>query len=295
MEQHLARSLLLGVGAAAAGGSITAAGAALGLTSFEAVWPVLTTCAVAAALVHNTKQAVTGLVDNRTHTLRNRIERIRRDVGDVHGLVRLAPYTLELPLPVGGGWALTGDSAALLARETLERKPAAVIELGSGASTLILGQILRKNGRGRLLSVDHDPMWADQTRRYVDLLGLGDVVTVVDAPLKSVTLGNQSYDWYDIPTHSLDALGAIDLLLVDGPPQMRDNPTHARYPAFPLLRERLSANAVIFVDDASRATESRMVETWTSEEAGWDSRWFDTIDGVCVMTKTPIAGVRNDA
>lgn len=286
MESFHARSLFLGVGAAAAGGSITAAGAALGFTSFDAVWPVLTTCAVVATLAHNTKQAITGLVDNRTHTLRNRIERIRRDVGDVHGLVRLAPYTNELPLPVGGGWALTGDSAALLAREALERKPATVLELGSGASTLILGQILRKNGGGRLLSVDHDPIWADQTRRYVNFLGLGNVVTVVDAPLKSVTLQNQDYRWYDIPTHSLDDLGAIDLLLVDGPPQKRNDPTHARYPAFPLLRERLSADALIFVDDANRATESKMIEIWTAEDTGWDTSWFDTIDGVCMLTRT---------
>lgn len=286
MENHLARSLLIGVGAAAVGGSATAAGAALGLTSFEAVWPVMTTCAIVGAVVHNTKQAITGLVDNRTHTLRNRMERIRRDVGDIHGLVRLAPYTNELPLPVGGGWALTGDSAALLARETLVRKPATILELGSGASTLILGQILKKNGGGRLLSVDHDPMWADQTRRYASFLGLSDVVTVVDAPLKSFALGSRSYDWYDIPAQQLDALGAIDLLFVDGPPQKRDAPLHARYPAFPLLRARLSANALIFVDDANRANESKMVEFWTGEEAGWETRWFDTIDGVCMLTRT---------
>jgi hypothetical protein len=128
-------------------------------------------------------------------------------------------------------------------------------------------------------------MWAEQTRHYASFLGLNDIVTVVDAPLKSFTLQNRNYDWYDIPADALDELGAIDLLLVDGPPQKREDPVLARYPAFPLLRQRLSGKALIFVDDANRASESKMVELWTKEEAGWDARWFDTIDGMCMLTR----------
>lgn len=284
LRQH-AHSLCVAAGAAGGGGLLTAAFAALGLTSFDAVWPVVTTCGVVGGLVDHSGQGLAALVDNRTHTLRNRVERIRRDVSDVHGLVRLAPYTRDLPLPIGGGWALTGDSAALLAREVLERKPATILELGSGASTLILGQILRKAGTGRLLSVDHDRTWADQTRRYVDLLGLGEVVTVIEAPLASIPVQGKTYHWYDIPARDLDDLGPVDLLLVDGPPQRRDSPDHARYPAFPLLRDRLSPHALIFVDDAHRTAESEMVERWTKEAAEWKPSWFDTIDGVCILTR----------
>ena len=268
-------------------GGITAIGASLGFASFEAVWPVLTVSAVLAALLNDVKQAITGMIDNRAHTLRNRIEGIRRDIGDIHGIVRLSPYTQDLPLPMGGGWALTGDSAAILAREVLVRKPQTILELGSGVSTLILGQVLKRLGQGHLLSVDHDPVWANQTRRYVEFLGLQDVVSVMDAPLKSLKLGEQSVEWYDIPEHILDNLGAIDLLLVDGPPQSKDNPMQARYPAFPMLRGRLSLHALIFVDDANRDTESKMIERWKAEEPGWDSRWFDTVDGVCMLTREP--------
>lgn len=285
MGSENVKSLVFGLAAGTAGGGITAIGASLGLTAFDAVWPVLATCAVVSALVYNAKQSTTGLMDNRMHTLKNRVDRIRRDVGDIHGLVRLGPYTQDLPLPMGGGWALTGDSAALLAREVLARKPGTILELGSGVSTLIIGQILKKTGQGRLLSIDHDPAWANQTRRYVEFLGLQDFVSVVEAPLKSIALGNQTYHWYDIPGSSLDGLGPIDLLLVDGPPQPRDNPQAARYPAFPLLRERLSLKAMVFVDDSSRTTESDMVGRWMAEEPGWRDRWFDTVDGVCLLTK----------
>lgn len=274
MDRQILKSLIFGLAAGMAGGGTTAIGASLGLTSFDAIWPVLSTCALVGALIHNTKQSTTGLMDNRMHILRNRVESIRRDVGDIHGLVRLGPYTQDLPLPMGGGWALTGDSAALLAREALTRKPAAVLELGSGVSTLILGQILKKNGQARLLSIDHDPAWASQTRRYVEFLGLQDVVSVVEAPLTSIALGDQSYEWYDIPASSLDRLGPIDLLLVDGPPQSKDNAHAARYPAFPLLRERLAQAAMIFVDDAGRATESNMVRRWMAEEPRWRDHWY---------------------
>lgn len=287
MEGHMGKTLLLSLGAGMAGGAVTAVGASLGLTPIGAIWPVLAICLVMGALVHEAKNSLAGMMDNRMHTLKNRVERIRRDVGDIHGLVRLGPYTQDLPLPIGGGWALTGDSAALLAREVLARKPETILEIGSGVSTLILGQILKKNGHGRLLSIDHDRMWANQTRRYVELLELQDFVSVVEAPLKSITLSDQSYDWYDIQSSSLDQLGPIDLLLVDGPPQARGNPLAARYPAFPLLRERLSKNAMVFVDDASRTAESNMVRRWKDEDPGWRDRWFDTVDGVCLLTREP--------
>lgn len=286
MERYMVKSLILGLVAGGVGGGIIAIGASFGFTSFDAVWPVLAICTVVSAMVHNAKQAIAGLVDNRTHTLRNRIERTQRDIGDIHGLVRLGPYTQDLPLPIGGGWALTGDSAALLAREVLVRKPDAILELGSGVSTLILGQILKRSGKGRLLSVEHDPMWANQTRRYVEFLGLQDIVSVVDAPLKAIAIENQTVDWYDIPICSLDKLGAVDLLLVDGPPQARDTAVQTRYPAVPLLYERLSPNAAVFVDDANRETESKMVERWKAEYPVWHSQWFDTVDGVCILTRT---------
>lgn len=83
---------------------------------------------------------------------------IRCDLGDVHGLVRLAPYLQKLPLPIGGGWVLSGDAATLLARQALSRNSNVILELGSGVSTLILGQILRNKGQGRLRSIDHDPL-----------------------------------------------------------------------------------------------------------------------------------------
>lgn len=280
------KSLIVAASAGLAGGAITGAGAALGLTLTELVWPVMAVCAVSGGLVHNAKHAIAGMIDNRTSTLRNRVQGLQRDVGDIHGLVRLQPYTQDLPLPIGGGWALAGDSAAILVREALIGKPRAILELGSGVSTLMLGQVLKRRGGGHLLSIDHDPVWAERTRQQVAFLGLGDFVTVFDRPLKAQSVGNQSFHWYDIPAARLDELGPIDLLLVDGPPELEINAMAARYPAMPMLRQRLSPHALIFVDDAGRQTEQSMVERWQADEPAWTAQWFDTVDGVCLLRRS---------
>lgn len=288
MDATVIRSIAFGAAAGGVAGGAVVAGAAFDLASWASVFPVFTTCAVVGALIHNAKKSIAEVLENRTHTLRTRLDRIYRDVGDIHGLVRLAPYTQTFPLPLGGGWALTGDSAAVLVQEMLLRQPNIVVELGSGASTLILGQVLKRNGYGRLLSVDHDAAWANQTRRNIKFLNLQDVVTVVDAPLRSIATEDGSYAWYDIPKNDLDDLGPIDFLVVDGPPsQAEDSAIQARYPAFPVLRERLSTGSVVFVDDCNREGERNMIERWMSLDPAWRLQRFNTVDGVCILARLP--------
>lgn len=271
-----------------AAGAATGAGALLGITTAGAIWPTAVACGLVGWLAQGTKQALGQMLDNRMATLRKRLEHVQRDVGDIHGLVRLQPYTQRLPLPMGGGWALTGDSAAILVREALLRRPKTVLELGSGVSTLLLGQVLKEAGGGRLLSIDHDAAWAERTRRQVAVLGLDDVVTVLDAPLKPVEVDGRNYDWYDIAPDQLAALGPIDLLLVDGPPPASHQPLGARYPALPLLRIRLAPEALVFVDDARRATVTTSIERWLAADAGWTAQRFDTVDGVCLLSRAEV-------
>lgn len=286
MSDSTYKTLAAAAAAGTAGAVITGFGAALDLTDATAIWPVMATCAVLGGLLQGAKSSLCDMIDNRTRTLRDRLEQQRRTVGDIHGLVRIQPLAQQLPLPIGGGWALTGDAAAVLVREAQLRKPRTILELGSGVSTLLLGQVLRNAGGGRLVSIDHDPAWAARTRENLRLMGLDDVVRVVDAPLHTRTVGEQRYDWYDIPEAVLDELGPIDLLLVDGPPQRSDDTLPARFPAIPVLGPRLSANALVFVDDADRAQERTMVQWWLEQDAGWQAERHPTVDGVCLLRRT---------
>ncbi|MBK1686101.1 O-methyltransferase [Rubrivivax gelatinosus] len=286
MSDSTYKTLAAAAAAGAAGAAITGFGAALDLTDAAAIWPVMATCAVVGGLLQSAKSSLGGMVDNRTRTLRERLEDLRRSVGDIHGLVRIQPLAQQLPLPIGGGWALTGDAAAVLVREAQLRKPRTILELGSGVSTLLLGQVLRNAGGGRLVSIDHDAAWAARTRENLKLMGLEDVVSVVDAPLRTRTVGEQRYDWYDIPDAVLDELGPIDLLLVDGPPQRSGDTLPARFPALPVLGPRLSDDALVFVDDADRAQERTMVQWWLEQDAGWKAERHPTVDGVCLLRRT---------
>lgn len=284
LSQHT-KSLIIAAGAGLTAGAIMWVGVAFGLTSIDQVWAVAVVCAVTGGLVHNAKHGIAALVHNRTSTLRKRHDEMRRMVCDVHGLVRLQPYTQKLPLPLGGGWALTGDSAAILVRETLLRRPATILELGSGASTLLLGQVLRDRGSGRLVSIDHDSTWAERTRKNVRALGLENHVVVVDVSLKRFEIGRQEFDWYDIPQDVLSDLGPIQLLVVDGPGWAPQHARASRYPALPLLRDQLAPEALVFVDDASRPSSVTMLERWRADDPGWQAEHFDTGDGVCLLSR----------
>ena len=123
MPDNQVKSLIVAASAGLAGGTLAGLSTVFGLTSAELASPVMAVCAQLPADSFTTQSAtITAMVDNRTATLRSR-RKYERDVGDIHGLVRLQPYTQALPLPLGGGWALRGDSAVILVREALLRRP----------------------------------------------------------------------------------------------------------------------------------------------------------------------------
>lgn len=53
------------------------------------------------------------------------------------------------------------------------------------------------------------------------------------------------------------------MLIVDGPPGRVNK--DARYPALPLLHERLNPGAHVFLDDATRPDERRILTQWLAE------------------------------
>lgn len=285
-DQQTVRCVLFGLSLGAGATILTAAGAMLGWTALDAVWPVFAATAVVGFAIHRTRLAVFDIIGNRSQTLRHRMERLSRTLGDVHGMVRLSPYTERLPLPFGGGWALTGDAAAILAREVIVRRPSTIVELGSGVSTLILAQILARRGEGHIFSVDHDRIWADETRANLEALDVAEVATVIHAPLTDIRMNDRHYSWYGLDRATLDRIGEIDCLVVDGPPRTASQNGMSRYPALAVLEPQLSAEAFIFVDDTSRDDEARMVHEWANE--GWVGRPCETLDGVTIMTRARV-------
>lgn len=167
---------------------------------------------------------------------------------------------LGLDLPPLRAWPASPDFLVVLVRRMKEQRPATIVDLGSGASTLVLATMAKKNGIGHVYSVENDSNYAVVVRRDIGKCGLGEWATVIDAPLAVQTVGSERCNWY-----TLDGLpaGGIDFLVIDGP-QMADDPM-LRYPAGPVLFPRLNPGAAVFLDDAARPGEKIFVERWRQE------------------------------
>lgn len=153
------------------------------------------------------------------------------------------------------------EPAAMLAviEIILSAKPCMVVELGSGASTLWIAGALARLGKGRLISVEHDEIYYQQTAGWLEDNGLADWVDLRHVPVRQYGLNDgQVTQWYD--SRLLNDVEKIDILLVDGPPQSLS--PQARLPAFEQLRDRLVPGARIFVDDATRPDEIHMMRAW---------------------------------
>jgi predicted O-methyltransferase YrrM len=163
-----------------------------------------------------------------------------------------------VPLPPLRMWAASPDFLLVIARHALTARPRVVVECSSGSSTVVLAQAARINGTGHVYSLEHDPVFAAETRAMLADQGLSDWATVIDAPLVPVTLGGETFHWYD--DTGLKHLGPIDMLVIDGPPL--DINALARYPAGPRLLPRLAPGGAAFLDDAARPDETRAVARW---------------------------------
>ena len=149
-------------------------------------------------------------------------------------------------LPATRGWAASPDLLVVLVNLVITERPSLVVECGSGASTLWLALAMRRFGiDGRIIALDHDPVFGGKTRDILARHDVRDLAEVRDAPLENFSLDGETYSWY--ARRAWEDLTGIDLLFVDGPPAATGH--QARYPALPLLSGSLSPVATAVLDD----------------------------------------------
>ena len=154
-----------------------------------------------------------------------------------------------------------------------EERPQSILELGSGLSTLVMAYALAANGEGHLFALEDNELHGAHTRRLLADHQLTERASVLAAPLITWKMEEGDHRWYSLM--NLRTETPIDFLFVDGPagylaPQVR-------YPALPLLQERLAEGAVILVDDIQRPSERSIVERWLADFPGLrrDERYTD--------------------
>jgi predicted O-methyltransferase YrrM len=162
-------------------------------------------------------------------------------------------------LPATRGWAASPDLLMVLVDLVITERPSLVVECGSGASTLWIALAMRRfKIDGRIIALDHDPVFGGQTRDFLARHGVDDLAEVRDAPLESFTLDGETYSWY--ARKAWDDLTGIDLLFVDGPPAATGH--QARYPALPLLSESMSPSAIAVLDDLIVPDMQNVLQRW---------------------------------
>lgn len=191
-----------------------------------------------------------------------------------------ATLHLTSGLPPLGGWAGSPDFLMHIAEHVLRQKPLIVVECSSGVSTLVIARCLQLNGQGHVYSLEHEPQYAEQTRRLLRSHGATTNATVIVAPLHRRQLKGRSFDWYsgfELPR------GEIDFLVIDGPPG--DAGDLARYPAGPELFPRLAGTAVVFLDDADRPDEQTVVKEWVADFRDMRARRLAGEKGLAVLER----------
>jgi predicted O-methyltransferase YrrM len=179
-------------------------------------------------------------------------------------------------LPNLGSWKADTGLLTLIADHVLSAKPQTVVELGAGATSLVLARCLQMNGGGHLVSFDQHGDFVAATGEWLADNGLtGD--------LRPAPLGPPPGDWPGL-WYQLKALPErIDLLVIDGPPWTIH--PYVRGAAESLF-DRIPSGGMVILDDAARPGE-RVIA------ARWRERWPDfefRLDGT--GTKGTLIGVR---
>lgn len=137
-----------------------------------------------------------------------------------------------------------------------------IIEFGSGISTLYLAWAARKID-ARLLSIEENEGWCDKVKDMLQQNGLDGFCDLQPVACREVRMNGYMCRWYDVErVKRIIEQQRFDLVIVDGPTAYQKGQETARRPAIDVLRDNLAETYAIFLDDAMRPGERRVLEAW---------------------------------
>lgn len=175
--------------------------------------------------------------------------------------------TITAPLR---GWAISPDAISWVLLTLTSMKNPSVIEFGCGQSTVIIASFLKKHG-GKLISVEHDSVYLQKIQEQITSNHLQEQVQFV-LSLPKLVDGVTSYDLSAVPNMG------IDLGLVDGPPYHFGD--SARQAPLKWAVEHLNPGGAIYLDDANRPEEQRILKYIKSTYPNTEMQSFDAEKGL---------------
>jgi hypothetical protein len=210
--------------------------------------------------------AMISLTDNKFHDQGNVLQALCNRLGFKKGVA------------YDNDWSAAPDFLERIVDHVLKEKPATIVECGCGVTTLMLARCCEFNGIGEVFSLENGAEFAAKTRSEIARYELKSVATIIDAPLKEVMVDGRAYQWY-----GLDGLAArnIDMLVIDGPSGFIQR--HSRYPALPLLFDRLADGCMIYLDDAARQDEREVVKMWQAQFPAIEHEYVNLERGCSIL------------
>ncbi len=247
----------------------------------ESLSVILLLCVLAVLLYVLYKLQKTG---DRIEDVHNQIEQTVQTKVD-RLFVQLESYLslrdkldLHQGLPYTAYWSASPDFLKIISEYCLDHRTANIVECSSGLSSLVLARCCEMNKHGQVLSLENGEEFALKTERELERYAVNQYAAVVHAPLQVHTIKGVEYQWYSL--HALPE-DPIDMLVIDGPPGYIQR--HSRYPALPLLFDRLADQCTVFMDDAARDDEKEIVKMWQSEFPGIEHQYVETERGCSIL------------
>ncbi|MCW9024589.1 MAG: class I SAM-dependent methyltransferase [Gammaproteobacteria bacterium] len=181
-------------------------------------------------------------------------------------------------IPYTPDWSAAADFLDIIVNHCLSEKPSTIVECSSGLTSLMLARCCEINHFGKVYSLEDGKVYAENTRDFIRKYQLNEYASIFHSPLTTVNLNGSDFMWY-----SLEALPerTIEMLVIDGPNGFLQK--NSRYPALPLLYEKLSDNCTIFLDDAARDDEKEIVELWRQQFPSLVHQYVETERGCSIL------------
>jgi hypothetical protein len=201
-------------------------------------------------------------------------------------LIKTFYFGINRPILLDEDWSIAYDQANLVLDKIISLNSFVMLELGSGISTVIWSVAMMHNANNQLLSMEGKEDIYNNTKRLLCHYGATkENVRLLYAPYKEYTFPFGTAMWYDLDVLK-DFLIPIDILFIDGPPDTLQ--PLSRYPALPLLWNRLSVNCVVIMDDGARADEQEIIRRWLKEFPELEARYVATQKGTWILRKKQI-------
>lgn len=190
----------------------------------------------------------------------------------------------KLPSSFFSSWSLAPGSLVYLYRELKHARPKAILDCGSGASTVAIALLYQEAvGCGTtLISIDEDARWLEKTEQALESAGLANVMTLVHCPIAKFSLAGTIPESYDI-TRVAELLyenKKLEFVFIDGP-----SPAAGRGGVVPAFAPFITQGAQILLDDAARDGEAEYIRQWCKEGLVRFKGFVPTGSGLAIMEK----------